>query len=52
LSYLEPVRLWVSDYTGASIKPGLLEEMLGLCVALLGISFRIASQYGREKTSE
>jgi hypothetical protein len=49
LSYLESVRLWVSNYTQISIKPGILEEILGLCVAILGMSFRIAAQYGKEE---
>lgn len=48
LSYLESVRLWVSEYTQAPIKPGIVEEMFGLCVALLGMSFRIAAQFGKE----
>jgi hypothetical protein len=47
MSYLEPVRLWVANYTQASIKPGLLEELFGLCVALLGMSLRLAAQYGK-----
>ena len=47
-SLLEPIRHWVSGYTGVSIKPGLMEEMLGLCIALLGMAFRVAGQYGKE----
>jgi hypothetical protein len=47
MGYLEPVRLWVAGYTQSSIKPGLLEELFGLCVALLGMSFRVAAQYGK-----
>ena len=47
-SFLEPFRLWVSEYTGASIKPGLAEELFGLCIALMGMAFRLAAQYGKE----
>jgi hypothetical protein len=47
-SLLESLRLWVSEYTGRSIKPGLTEEFFGLCTALLGMAFRVAAQYGKE----
>jgi len=39
----------VSDYVGTPIKQGLLEETLGLCTALLGMSFRIAAYFDREE---
>ena len=48
LSILEPVRLWVSDYTQALIKPGILEEVFGLSIALFGMSFRFAAHLGKD----
>jgi hypothetical protein len=46
-SLFEPVRYWVSEYTRMLIKPGLVEEMLGLCISLLGMSFRVAAYLGK-----
>ena len=47
ISVLEPVRVWVSDVTGQPISPGIVEEIIGLVVALFGISMQVVSYYGK-----
>ena len=47
ISFLEPVRAWVPEVTGQPMSPGIVEEIIGLVVALLGISLQVVSYYGK-----
>jgi len=47
ISVLEPVRVWVSDITGQPMSPGIVEEIIGLVFALLGISLQVVLYYGK-----
>ena len=40
-SLLDPVRLGVHDITGISLRPGSVEEVLGLAMALAGMVIRL-----------
>jgi hypothetical protein len=46
-SALELVRVWVSEVTGQPLSPGVVEEIIGLIVALSGISLQVVSYYGK-----
>ncbi len=44
-SILEPLRVWVSEYSGLPIRPGLLEQFLGLCTAAAGLFMKLGTGY-------
>jgi uncharacterized protein YjeT (DUF2065 family) len=47
ISLFEPARIWASDLTGYPMLPGMVEQIIGLVVALMGILLQVISYYGK-----
>jgi uncharacterized membrane protein len=46
-SILEPVRVWASQFVDHPVRPGVMEEIIGLVVAFTGIVLQMVTYAGK-----